>query len=59
MSYSVYLCEECGCEMCEKPTKEYGRCPNCGHKLYPDGYEVAIVNYDPPKIYPAPSWEDD
>lgn len=49
--------------MCERPTREYGRCPNpsCGYKLYPDGYEVAIINasYLQGKIYPAPSWDDD
>lgn len=60
---NIYICKRCGCEMCKKPTKEYGRCPNpsCGYKLYPDGYEVAIINASDlaGKIYPAPSWEDD
>ena len=62
----LYLIKRRGdfvCEMCEKPTKEYGRCsnPSCGYKLCSAGYEVAIINALglQGKIYLALSWEDD
>ena len=61
---TLYRCNRCwnhGREfvMVERPTREKGRCPNCGHKLFPDGY-TAIQGADPVfKFYPAPSWEED
>lgn len=61
---TIYTCKKCGQELFARPTKEYGRCPNCGYKLYPDGYSENPVSdgfYDEfrGKIYPAPSWEND
>ena len=50
------------CEICEKPTKEYGRCsnPSCWHKLYPDGHKITIINVSDlqDKIYPTLSRQD-
>lgn len=64
MSKTVYTCQKCDCLMFAQPTKEYGRCPQCGHKLYDDGYDRQIVSDDfydgfMGKIYPAPSWPED
>ena len=60
----VYTCKKCTLEMYAEPTKEYGRCPQCGHKLYPNGYITHPVSDDYYngawyKQYPAPSWEED
>ena len=57
----VYVCKECGCGMCEAPSKEKGRCPQCGYKLYPNGYREEAINASalPGALYPAPSWEED
>ena len=61
---SVFTCKNCNCMMFSCPTKDYGRCPQCGHKLYPNGYNREAVSdafYDgfQGKIYPAPSWPED
>ncbi|MBD5086235.1 MAG: hypothetical protein HDT32_02565 [Clostridiales bacterium] len=61
---AIYVCKKCRCEMFDRPSKQYGRCPSCGHKLYPDGYTEEAVSdgyFDGfrGKVYPAPSWEED
>ena len=57
----IYYCDVCGLPMVERPSVEKGRCPDCGHKLYPDGYHSDYVpdGMAPPSYYPAPSWEED
>ena len=55
----VYKCKRCDLTMVERPTREKGRCPECGNKLYPNGY---YETYEPDPVYrfyPAPSWEED
>ena len=61
---TVQTCDNCNCEMFDSPSKNYGRCPACGYKLYPNGYSEHAVSDDyydgyRGKIYPAPSWEND
>ena len=61
---TIYSCKNCDCLLFDRPSKDYGRCPRCGHKLYPDGYHSEAVSdgyYDGfmGKIYPAPSWPED
>ena len=60
---TVYTCDKCGLIMADQPSYSYGRCPECGHKLYPNGYSREAVSDDyareMTKYYPAPSWEED
>lgn len=61
---TVYTCKRCNCLMFSRPSKDYGRCPQCGYKLYPSGYNSEAVSDDfyngfRGKIYPAPSWQED
>ena len=57
----IYICKNCGLEMVEEPTFYKGRCGQCGYKLYPSGYKIALIPDDLyiASIYPAPSWEED
>ncbi len=55
----LYVCNKCGLEMVERPTRKKGRC-GCGHKLYPNGYhEERIASRPLCTYYPYPSWEED
>ena len=60
----VYTCDKCNLEMFSEADSNYGRCPQCGHLLYPDGYTKHPVSdeyYDGAwyKLHPAPSWDID